>query len=60
MSEERIVAVPPLTQRDLDALGQTFTRLWPVDETPAFFDLLQAIDEADQELECCVRRADCS
>jgi len=46
----RIVAVGLLTQRDLDALGETFIRLWPVDETPCFSGLLLAIDEADREL----------
>ena len=46
----KIVAVGLLTQRDLDALGNGFHRLWPVDETPCFANLLQAIDEADREL----------
>jgi hypothetical protein len=46
----KIVAVGLLTQRDLDALGGGFTRLWPVDETPCFSALLMAIDEADREL----------
>jgi len=46
----KIVAVGLLTQRDVDVLGVGFSRLWPVDETPCFNDLLQAIDEAEQEL----------
>jgi hypothetical protein len=46
----KIVAVGLLTQRDVDVLGVGFSRLWPVDETPCFTDLLQAIDEADREL----------
>jgi hypothetical protein len=46
----KIVAVGLLTQRDVDLLGNGFSRLWPVDETPCFTDLLQAIDEADREL----------
>lgn len=50
MPDERIVAVGLLTQRDLDALGPTFTRVWPVDQTPCFPQLLQAIDEADRQL----------
>ena len=50
MSAERIVAVGLLSQSDLDRLGSQFTRLWPVDETPCFNSLLQAIDEADREL----------
>ena len=50
MAEERIVAVGLLTQRDVEVLGHGFSRLWPVDQTPCFTDLLQAIDEADEEL----------
>ena len=50
MSQDRIIAVALLTQRDLELLGTSFTRLWPVDETPCFSGLLQAIDEADREL----------
>jgi hypothetical protein len=46
----KIVAVGLLTQRDVDLLGNGFSRLWPVHETPFFTDLLQAIDEADREL----------
>jgi hypothetical protein len=47
---ERIVAVGLLTQRDINMLGQSFDRLWPVDETPCFGELLHAIDEADREI----------
>jgi hypothetical protein len=47
--EERIVAVGLLTQRDLDLLGPTFTRVWPVEEAPAFDELLRAIDRSDSE-----------
>lgn len=50
MLKDRIVAVGLLTQRDLDVLGSGFSRLWPVDETPCFSLLIQAIDEADREL----------
>jgi hypothetical protein len=46
-----IVAVGLLTEEDLDMLGNTFTRLWPVDGVPKFDELLAAIDEADQTLE---------
>ena len=46
----KIVAVGLLTQRDLDALGTGFNRLWLVDETPCFAGLLQAIDDADRQL----------
>ena len=51
MANERIVAVGLLTQRDVELLGHGFSRLWPVDETPCFTDLLQAIDDADRELQ---------
>ena len=50
MAKERIVAVGLLTQREVELLGHGFSRLWPVDETPCFEDLLQAIDEADRDL----------
>ena len=50
MNEERIVAVGLLTQRDLDLLSNSFTRLWPVDKTPQFEGLIEAIDQADREL----------
>ena len=51
MAQERIVAIGLLTQREIDLLGYGFSRLWPVDETPCFTELVQAIDEADRELE---------
>ena len=47
---ERIVAVGLLTKRDLNRLGPTFDRVWPVEEAPAFSELLRAIDEADLKL----------
>lgn len=47
---ERIVAVGLLTKRDLNLLGPTFDRAWPVEEAPAFNELLRAIDEADLKL----------
>ncbi|HVU29691.1 MAG TPA: hypothetical protein VHE36_04755 [Sphingomicrobium sp.] len=48
--QERIVAVGLLTRRDLDVLGPTFDRVWPVEEAPHFNELLRAIDDADQRL----------
>ena len=48
---ERIVAVGLLTQREVELLGHGFSRLWPVDETPCFTDLIDAIDKADEQLE---------
>lgn len=50
LAKERIVAIGLLTERDLTLLGRSFTRLWPVDETPCFKGLIEAIDEADREL----------
>ena len=50
MAQERIVAVGLLTQREVELLGHGFSRLWPIDDTPCFQDLLQAIDDADLEL----------
>jgi hypothetical protein len=50
VSAQRIVAVGLLTAQDVETLGPTFERLWPVDDTPCFSHLLQAIDEADREL----------
>ncbi|HZU51767.1 MAG TPA: hypothetical protein VE968_07820 [Sphingomicrobium sp.] len=49
--DERIVAVGLLTRRDLNILGPTFDRAWPVEEAPAFNELLRAIDEADRRLQ---------
>jgi hypothetical protein len=50
MVRERIVAVGLLTKKDVQLLGPTFDRLWPIEDAPCFSDLLQAIDEADREL----------
>ena len=50
MSHERIVAVGLLTQHDVRLLGDSFDRLWPVEEAPCFSELLRAIDEADREI----------
>ena len=51
MAKERIVAVGLLTQREVELLGHGFSRLWPVDETPCFTELIKAIDDADRQLE---------
>ncbi len=50
MSKSRIVAVALVTQPELELLGPSFTRSFPVDETPCFGELLRAIDEADREI----------
>ncbi len=51
MGDQRIVAVGLLTERDLEVLGQGFTRIFPIDEKPCFTELLRAIDEAERALE---------
>jgi len=48
---ERIIAVGLLTRRDLEVLGPTFSRVWPVEEAPHFNELLRAIDDADRRLQ---------
>ena len=53
---ERIVAVGLLTRREVESLGPTFDRIWPVEEAPHFTELLRAIDEADQRLQKAGRR----
>ena len=53
---ERIIAVGLLTRRDLQLLGPTFDRIWPVEEAPHFNELLRAIDEADRRLQQVSRR----
>ena len=47
MAWERIVAVGLLTQRELDLLGPSFTCGWPLDDSPCFGELIEAIDAAD-------------
>ena len=50
MADDRIIAVGLLSVRDVQVLGPTFDRLWPIEETPCFSQLLQAIDDADRKL----------
>ena len=47
---EQIVAIGLLTRRELNLLGPTFDRAWPVEDAPAFSELLRAIDEAERKL----------
>jgi len=51
LPQDRIVAVGLLTRHDLDSLGPTFDRAWPVEDAPIFSELLRAIDQADRELD---------
>ena len=50
MTNGRIVALGLLTQNELQLLGAGFNRAWPVDESPCFQGLLEAIDDADRVL----------
>lgn len=51
MPESRkIIAIGLLTQSDLNALGQGFERAFPLQDALVFEELLQAIDEAEQQL----------
>jgi hypothetical protein len=52
----QIVAVGLLTRRELQLLGPTFDRIWPVEEAPHFHELLRAIDEADRALQRSAKR----
>ena len=51
MADDRIVALGLLTSSDVKLLGPQFKRLWPVDESPCFEGLLDAIDEAERQLQ---------
>jgi hypothetical protein len=50
MNDRRIVAVCLVTNEELGRLGASFDRAWPIDETPCFSGLLEAIDQAEREL----------
>jgi hypothetical protein len=50
LARDRIVAVALVTQPELELLGPSFRRAYPIDETPCFGELLSAIDDADREL----------
>ena len=47
-ANEPIVAFGLLTQSDLDKLGASFDRSYPVAETPCFGGLLAELDEAER------------
>ena len=50
VSKQRIVAVGLLTDNDLQRLGSTFNRAFPVEKLNDFDDLLKAIDQAELRL----------
>ena len=47
MSQDKIIAVGLLTQRDVDQLGSGFQRLYPVPRDDVFADLLQRLDRIE-------------
>lgn len=50
MANDKIVAVALPTDYDRCLLGPAFRRIWLVEDTPCFSDLIEAIDEADREI----------
>jgi hypothetical protein len=48
VEDEPIVAVGLLTRTNIEQLGSSLKKVFPIDETPCFADLLRAIDEADR------------
>jgi hypothetical protein len=49
MPKDRIVAVALLSRSDLATFGSDLRKVYPVEDTPAFSDLLTALDKADRE-----------
>ena len=56
MPDERIVAIALLTKSDLARLGETFTRLWDLDDCSDFSELLREIDESEERQRLKVRQ----
>lgn len=50
MNQDRIVAVGLLSQEDLNRLGTSFQRVFPLGQDEGFDDLLKAIDAAERML----------
>lgn len=50
-TRDDIVAIGLLTQNDIQRLGNSFSRLFPLPRDGAFDDLIKAIDDADRERE---------
>lgn len=48
MADDPIVALGLLTQQNLDQLGSSLQKLWPVNDAPCFGGILSAIDDADR------------
>jgi hypothetical protein len=50
MRDKPIVAIGLLSADDLSRLGPTFHLAWPIEDSPCFNGLLEAIDEADRRM----------
>jgi hypothetical protein len=50
VDREPIVAVAFLTESNLRAVGQSLQRIYPIDHSPGFEQLLAQIDEAERKL----------
>ena len=48
INSNQIIAFGLLAQEDHARLGPQFARAFPIDETPCFAELLDAIDRADR------------
>jgi hypothetical protein len=46
---ERIVAVSLLTHSELDRYGSSLKKVFPVENSPCFTELLSLIEDADRE-----------
>jgi len=49
MSKDPIVAICLVNRHELESLGPSFDRAYPVHDTPYFGQLLSAIDNADRD-----------
>lgn len=58
MNQDRIVAVGLLSQEDLNRLGTSFQRVFPLGQDNGFDDLLKAIDAAERTLHSGLQRQD--
>lgn len=49
-NRERMIAIRWQAQGHVEALGATLDHAFPIDETPCFDEVLQAIDEAERQV----------
>jgi hypothetical protein len=48
--DTKIIAIGLLTAIDVERLGDALGRIYLVDDTPCFGELLRSIDDADREM----------